>query len=160
MRMIYSRRTALSASLVVLTIALSSPAQSIDALQQAMINPKVLDLLDAFPAGGPPLQEAIARTVENDSSLVNDVALAASSANSFQWQAIRSGLVEAANFFATMNSVTSQSAARQIELALGTELSSSPSTTSVAQGVSPLPNVAGIGSGQSGPCVSPSRPGC
>jgi hypothetical protein len=116
----------------------------------------------SFPSGGAGLRSAIAGAIENDSALIGDVVVAANSANSYQWQAIRLALEDAANFFAAIGSNVARDADRQIQTALG-PLNAGVGTAvgtvlqpEVMQGVPGFSNASGAIS----ECISPSRPGC
>jgi hypothetical protein len=136
-------------------------AESFDAQDRSVgtANPKIAALLTEFPAGGPWLRAAIARAVEADPSLTADAIFVANSANTYQRQAIRLGLADAANSFANIGSA-GLNAERQIRTALG------PGDPDARAGVGLLPELAqGVpgfskaGAATTG-CVSPSRPGC
>jgi hypothetical protein len=126
------------------------------------VNLQIVALLSQFPAGGPGLRGAIARTVEADPSLADDAAFAARGANPSQKEAIGAGLADAANVFARIASGTARDAARRIATALksadpGTQAGSLLS--SVLTQVGGIPGVGNAGAATSN-CVSPSRPGC
>jgi hypothetical protein len=145
-------------------VSTAALAQSRDDSRQAVVlaNPEITAMLASFPAGGPGLRAAIARAVEDDARLINDVIIAANAANSHQWQAIRLGLVDAANFFATIGSNSAREAERRIQAALGSlnaDIGSVAGTSlgpEVMQGVPGFSNSVGATSG----CISRSRPGC
>jgi len=122
------------------------------------VNPEIIAVLREFPAGGLALRQTIARMVEADASLVNDVVCAANTANTFQWEAIRLGLWDAANFFAAVGSNTALDAARQIQTILG-QLSPD---TGAAPSLSPdaMQGIPGFNNVSTSGCISPSRPGC
>jgi hypothetical protein len=145
-------------------VSTAALAQSLNASHQAaaLANPEVAAMLASFPAGGPGLRAAIARAVEDDAALINDVIIAANEANSYQWQAIRLGLVDAANFFATIGSSSALDAERRIQAALGSlnadigGVAGASLGPEVMQGVPGFSNAGGATAG----CVSRSRPGC
>jgi hypothetical protein len=124
-------------------------------------------LLTEFPLGGPWLRAEVARAVEEDPSLTADAVFIAGIGNAYQRQAIRLGLVDAANFFASIGSDPARDAARRIWTALG------PDDPDICVGLclSQLPEaVQGVpGFGKTAPAatptcvnptVSPSKPNC
>jgi hypothetical protein len=139
-------------------------AQPLDASQQAvaLANPEITAMLATFPAGGPGLRAAIARAVEDDAALINDVIIAANEANSYQWQAIRLGLVDAANFFATVGSNSALDAEWRIQAALrclNVDIGSAAGTSLGPEVMQGVPGFTIYGGATAG-CISRSRPGC
>src|SRR5713226_9528832 len=104
----------------ILGVSPPAPAESFDAQDRSVgtARPKITALLTEFPAGGPWLRAAIARAVEADPSLTADAIFVAGIANTYQRQAIRLGLADAANSFANIGSAA-LNAERQIRTALG-----------------------------------------
>jgi hypothetical protein len=78
-----------------------APAGSFDAQGQFVgaINPAVLAILAQYPAGGPGLRAAIARLLEANPGLADDVVFAARKANPAQKLAIGAGLADATLYF-------------------------------------------------------------
>jgi len=63
------------------------------------VNPAVVALLAQFPAGGPGLRAAIARLLEANAFLADDVVAAARRANPAQKQAMGEGMADAVLYF-------------------------------------------------------------
>ena len=78
-----------------------APAGSFDAQGQFVgaINPAVLAILAQYPTGGPGLRAAIARLLEANPGLADDVVFAARKANPAQKEAIGAGLADATLYF-------------------------------------------------------------
>jgi hypothetical protein len=129
------------------------------------VNPQIRALLALFPAGGPGLRAAIARAVEADPALADDVVFAARTANAAQKQAMGAGLADAVLFFGRIGSDTGRGAEVRIRWAMtfadaGTVVGFlSEDMPNIAQGILG----AGNAGAQTGGCVtivSQSRPGC
>jgi hypothetical protein len=133
------------------------------------VSPRITALLAQFPNGGPGLRAAIARAVEEDPSLADDVVFAARTANASQKLAMGQGLGDVASFFRKIASDFARLAEARIERAMtfadgGTRVGFVSSTTPTAIGQGGIPGFYNTGvttGGCSGPTISPSRPpGC
>jgi len=158
------RRQFLTISMVTCILGASPAAlaQSVQERAAAIVSPKISAILREFPTGGPELRAAIASAIEDDPSLTNDAIFVANTANTSQSQAIRSGLADAADFFATISSNAALDAERRIRAALELGNLNAGAQTymllipETAQGFPGFGNADRIPAG----CVSPSRPGC
>lgn len=81
------------------TLALTQPVNT-GAVCVDKVGPQIKTLLANFPNGGPELRAAIARAVEANPYLADEVVAAARKANANQKAAIGAGLADAANYFA------------------------------------------------------------
>jgi hypothetical protein len=88
--------------LVAPTFAPAQPVVGQPAVGQCIgaVSPRVAGLLAQFPAGGPALRAAVARAVEADPSLADEIVFLATKGNPAQKEAIGMGLADAANYFA------------------------------------------------------------
>jgi hypothetical protein len=130
------------------------------------VNPQITALLAQFPAGGPDLRAAIARAVEMDPSLADDVVFAARTAEASQKLAVGEGLGDAASFFAKIGLDFGRLAEARIRTAMicadartrvGFVAATTP--TAIGQGGIPGFNNAGVTTGGClGLTISPSRP--
>jgi hypothetical protein len=145
-------------------VSIAASAQTLDTSEQAVVlaKPEIAAMLATFPAGGPGLRAAIARAVEDDVALINGVIIAAREANSHQLQAIRLGLVDAANFFATVGSDSALDAERRIRAALGSLNAAIESAAGTSLGPEVMQGVPGFSpaGGATAACISRSRLGC
>jgi hypothetical protein len=129
------------------------------------VSPQIRALLAQFPAGGPGLRAAIARAVEIDPSLADDVVFAARGANASQKLAMGEGLGDAASFFARSGSDFARLAEARIRTALsfadaGTRVGFISATTPTAIEQAGIPGFNNAGTTIGG-CISPSSPtGC
>lgn len=79
---------------------------------------QVKALLAEFPNGGPGLRAAIARAVELDPALADDVVSVAAQASAAQQQAMGQGLADSATFFEDAGTNSGHAAAAKIEAAI------------------------------------------
>jgi hypothetical protein len=140
-------------------------AGSFDAQGQFVgtVSPVITALLAQFPAGGPGLRAAIARTVLIDPSLAADAVFAAQSGNAAQKEAIGSGLADAASFLSKTGSASAQAALQEIQAALtyadaGTQAGVNASNAQAAQGSTSTQGIPGFNNTTTtiGGCVSQS----
>lgn len=128
--------------------------------------PRVRELLRAFPGGGPGLRAGVARLLETVPSLSAAVASAAVHANQQQKIAIGAGMLDAAVFFNGCGTATCLLLEREVRVALtrctdkdtqvGAVVSNSAGLLQTLSGV----NVVGATTGGCRPVVSQSQPGC
>jgi hypothetical protein len=97
-----------------------APAGSFTAQGQFVgtVNPAVAALMAQFPNGGPGLRAAIARLLEANPSLADDVVFAARRGNPSQKEAMGEGLADAAAYFAKCGSDSCRGAEGQIRWAI------------------------------------------
>jgi hypothetical protein len=97
------RRLMLAACALVCLVGASVPAPAGSFNPQGQfvgaVNPAITALLAQFPNGGPGLRAAIARLLEANPSLADDVVFAARKANPAQKQAMGEGLADATLYF-------------------------------------------------------------
>jgi hypothetical protein len=82
------------------------------------VNPAITALLAQFPNGGPGLRAAIARLLEANPWLADDVVFAARKANPAQKQAVGEGLADATLYFEKCGSDSCRGAESQIRWAV------------------------------------------
>ena len=155
---------------VVLGVSLPASAQPSAAPSARIIRPEIAALLTQFPAGGPWLRAAIARSVQSNPSLTTDAIFAIGICAACQGQSLRQGLADAAEALAN-GSESDRAAASLIRAALpsgGALMSVDGSCVPPMLGLSAMdpgssaPAAPGFSSpGPATPnCISPSRPGC
>lgn len=122
---------------------------------------QITALLAQYPDGGPALRAAVARLVESDPSLAQDVVALSRSADPRQQHALGEALGDAASYFADLGSGSAHDALGQIESAMA----SAPPLVLAGFAAAGGPSVAQSIPGLAGPslvtnrCVSPSGPG-
>jgi hypothetical protein len=132
----------------------------------SVADPRVRDLLSAFPGGGPGLRAGVARLLETVPSLATTLASAAVHANQQQKVAIGAGMLDAARFFNGCGTATCLLLEREVRVALtrctdkdtqvGAVVSDSAGLLQTLSGI----NVVGATTGGCRPVVSQSQPGC
>jgi hypothetical protein len=121
-------------------------------------------LLGQFPSGGPGLRAAIARALEVDPSLADDVVFLARKANPAQKQAMGQGLADAASYFAKCGVDWCRAAEARIRTVLpyaddGTRLGFYLGDTPAFAGIPGVGNAGATTSGCASSVISPSKPG-
>lgn len=164
------RKLILAACLGLGVIAMSPASfaqQGAPQITQAMRD-QVSALLAQYPDGGAPLAAAITAAVEANPALAYAIASAAFSATPAQQTAMGTGLADAANYFANLNTGNGTNDANEIVAAIAT----GPAVMIAAADAEISPTAGGGGGGTAGglatnntsgsgqsSCVSPSRPG-
>lgn len=158
------RRYLLAACAAVCLVAAPTLAPGQSRPPVATVRPQVAALLNEFPAGGPALRAAVARLVEADPSLADDLVSLARKANPAQKLAIGMGLADAADYFAKCGLDWCRGAEARIRTAMnsadeGTRIGFiQGSAPTLVQGI-PGFNNAGVMTNGCNHVVSPSGPG-
>ena len=153
----------LGAAAFILCLAAPAPAGSFDAKGQFVgpVSAEMTAVLRVFPGGGPGLRGAIARAVEADASLVDDVIFVARNANRKQREAIWAGLADAANYYARLGSSAARAIEQRFRTALETDNADAHAGPCLACADDLAAAIPGFRkSAAPAECVSPSRPGC